>query len=485
MQRAAAAAAGEVARRFGQRLRERGAAVYAGPGNNGGDAWAVAGMLGRAGVRTRVAATGEPRSAEARAEREGALPHVESEPPSGAEGVVIDGVLGIGAAGPPTGQAAAAIAAMARARDQGARVVALDVPSGLDATTGAAAGAVAADLTITFGAVKRGLLVARAHAGTIVVVDIGFAPAAGDAFPVLATAAWVAERLPAIAADAHKGTRRYVAVVGGAPGMAGAAVLATRAALASGVGIARAVVAPESVGAVQGLVPEALASPWPVGGDALETTIAGWAHAVLLGPGLGRSTSTRRLVEEVLTAWRGPVVLDADALNVFEGDGPALARLLGRRPAILTPHVAEFARLAGCTVADALDRRFDAGVELAAALGATVLLKGVPTVIAAPDGRRVVSATGAPALATGGSGDVLGGVAVTLLAQTEDALAAAGIAARVHGHAAERATGRKPGRAVTLAAVLRALPGAWALRPPPRRFPVLATIGAPPGAGGP
>jgi NAD(P)H-hydrate epimerase len=262
-------------------------------------------------------------------------------------------------------------------------------------------------------------------------------------------------------------------------------VLATRAALASGAGIARAVVAPESVGAVQALVPEALASPWPVGGVALGAAIAGWAHAVLLGPGLGRSPGTRRLVEEVLAAWRGPVVLDADALNVFEGDVPALARLLDGRPAILTPHVAEFARLSGGTVADALDRRFDAGVDLAAAVGATVLLTGVPTVIAAPDGRRVVTATGSPALATGGSGDVLGGIAVTLLAQTGDALAAAALAAWVHGSAAERATGRRPARAVTLAAVLRALPAAWALRSSPPRFPVLATIGAPPGADGP
>jgi NAD(P)H-hydrate epimerase len=288
----------------------------------------------------------------------------------------------------------------------------------------------------------------------------------------------VAARVPPIAADAHKGTRRYVAVVGGGAGMAGAAVLALRAALASGVGIAKAVVAPESVAAVQTLVPEALAAPWPDGGEALAATIGGWAHAVLVGPGLGRSDRTRRLVDALLAAWAGPVVLDADALTLFQGDVPTLTRLLAGRPALLTPHVAEFARLAGGTASDALDRRFDAGLELARATAATVLLKGVPTVVSAPDGRRLVSATGTPALATGGSGDMLGGIAATLLAQTGDALLAGAAAAWVHGRSAELAERGRGTRGVSLARVVAALPGAWRVPRRTPRYPVLAVLPA-------
>jgi NAD(P)H-hydrate epimerase len=286
----------------------------------------------------------------------------------------------------------------------------------------------------------------------------------------------LAAHLPRIAADAHKGTRRYVAVVGGGAGMAGAAALAVRAALASGVGIVRALVAPESVPALQALAPEALSGPWPEDAGALERTVASWAHALLVGPGLGQSPQTRALVETILARWHGPVVLDADALNLFAGDVPQLASLLAGRPALVTPHVAEFARLAGGTASDALARRFDTGAELAARLQAVVLLKGVPTVLAAPDGRRLVTATGTPALATGGSGDVLGGIAATLLAQTPDPLVAGALAAWFHGRAAERATRGRPARGASLARVLAALPHVWRVPVASPRYPVLASL---------
>ena len=197
---------------------------------------------------------------------------------------------------------------------------------------------------------------------------------------------------------------------------------------------------------------------------------------MLVGPGLGMSERTRGLVEALLTRWRGPVVLDADALNVFAGDAAILARLLDGRPALLTPHVAEFARLAGGTPEDALARRFDAGLGLASALGSTVLLKGVPTVISEPGGRRAVSAAGTAALATGGSGDLLGGIAATLLAHTGDAFAAAACAAWVHGRAAELATRARPVRGTTLDHVLAELPNAWTPPRAPPRYPALATV---------
>lgn len=479
MQRAAAAAAGEITRRYGALARARGVALFAGTGNNGGDAWALAGMLGRLGLQARVAALGEPRTPEARAERDDAAPFVQAGDPEGGEGVAVDGILGIGAAGPPHGPAAAAVARVNGYRARGARVVALDLPSGVDATTGAASDAVVADLTVTFGAMKRGLLVARGHAGRIVVVDVGFAPPDGPpTAPVLLTGRWVRARLPAIPVDAHKGVRRHLLVVGGGAGMAGAAVLAARAALASGAGIVKIAAAPESVAAVQQLVPEALAAAWPYDAAAAGALVSGWPHALLVGPGLGNTPRTRRLVEELLTAWRGPVVLDADALNAFAGDAHALRDLLGGRAALLTPHVAEFARLAGGSAADALARRFDVGAELAERVGATVLLKGIPTVVSGADGARLVSATGTAALGTGGSGDLLGGVAATLLAQSGDALAAGALAAWTHGRAAEIATRGRPVRGVPLRRVLAALGRAWPTGTPTPRYPVLATVRA-------
>ncbi|HEX6631948.1 MAG TPA: NAD(P)H-hydrate epimerase, partial [Gemmatimonadaceae bacterium] len=197
MQRAGAAAAAEIARRYPRRLRD-GVLLLAGGGNNGGDAWVVARALAAAGVRCRVHEVVPARTDDARAERELALPLVECTAdgdgttfPVGTR-LLIDGLLGTGASGAPRGAVADAIAHAARLRAGGAAVVALDVPSGLDATTGAAEGALVADLTLTFGALKRGLLVARAHAGRIVLLDIGLVAGEGgdDAPPPRLVDGW-------------------------------------------------------------------------------------------------------------------------------------------------------------------------------------------------------------------------------------------------------------------------------------------------------
>jgi hydroxyethylthiazole kinase-like uncharacterized protein yjeF len=378
-----------------------------------------------------------------------------------------------------------AIATIFDLRSRGATVVALDVPSGLDASTGVAEHAVRADLTLTFGTVKRGLLVDRARCGALVVLDIGLGAHADidDGAPSVVDARWVAAELTPIPADAHKGTRKRVAIVGGAEGMAGAAVLAARGAARSGVGMVKLVVAPPSVAIVQEAEPAALAARWPSYEVALRQDITDWADAVAIGPGLGRSEETRALVERILRAWRGPVVLDADGLNVFGGDVGALRRLLAGRSALLTPHPLEFARLAGVDVEHVVGARFDIGRDLAAQSSATVLLKGSPTVVTSDSGRQLVSAAGTPALATAGSGDVLTGIAATLLAQIGDALTAGAAAAWAHGRAAELAhgtpdTARRTPRGVTLEDILAALAGAWELDTRPPRYPVLLELPA-------
>ena len=473
MQRAGAAAAGEIARLLRQSTT-RSTLIYAGSGNNGGDGWVVARSLAAGGTRVVVVPVGDTRTDDSRAER--AL--AEAEPlvevvafddharaaDAGAPAVVVDALLGTGTRGAPRDAVATAIGWIARARSHGSTVVSLDIPSGVDADDGAAEHAVRADVTLTFGTIKRGLLIARGVAGRIVLLDIGLARgesgAEGDV--ALVTAPWVRSLIPAFPADAHKGTRMKLVIVGGQVGMAGAPVIAARAAMRSGIGMVRLVVAPENVAVVQASEPHALASAWPAEREGgWGGLIGGWADVVLIGPGLGGSRNSRELVERLLRSWRGPVVLDADALNIFKGEPGALGALLGGRPALLTPHVVEFSRLSGIESADVLARRFEVGVELARTVGAAILLKGVPTIVTAPDGTRLVSAAGTPALAAAGSGDLLGGIAATLLGQLGDAKRAGAAAAWVHGRAAEIAERLREARGVTLTDIEDAIGRVW------------------------
>jgi ADP-dependent NAD(P)H-hydrate dehydratase / NAD(P)H-hydrate epimerase len=475
MQRAGEAAASEIARAY---PLEWGAAVnvFTGPGNNGGDGWVVARALASGGARVFVREAGEPRSEESKAERALAVPMVtqgESDDPR----LVIDALLGVGAKGAPRDEIAACIARIASARANGATVVSLDVPSGLDAESGSSNGAVQADLTISFGTLKRGLAIARGHAGRVLVCDIGLGEPPDDAMPQLVDARWVRAHVPRIGADAHKGSRKKLIIIGGQIGMAGAPMLAARAAMRSGIGMVRLVVARDNLAVVQAGVPEALARAWPETADEVEDVITSWADGVVIGPGLGSSYGSRTLIERVLREYRGPVVLDADALNVYAGESEQLGELIGERPALLTPHPAEFARMLGVHINDVLARRFGIGVELAQRTRAAVLLKGVPTVVSEVSGRRFVSCAGTPVLAAAGSGDLLSGIAGTLLTQMGDAPVAGACAAWAHGRAAEIA-GRGQVRGVTLADIDSALRDVWNEQLPALVPPVLADLPA-------
>lgn len=481
MQRAGAAAAGVIARLHAERPRAP-VLVYAGPGNNGGDGWVVARALATAGVRVHVVAVGEARTDDSRAERALAEPLVQIGHCDGAT-LVVDALLGTGTKGAPRGSIADAVAEIARARADGATVISLDIPSGVDTDTGDATGAVRADITLTFGTMKRGLLIARESAGRIIVLDIGLTGDAGsggsDALPLLATDRWVRAMVPPIPADAHKGTRKKLVIIGGQVGMAGAPMLAARAAMRSGIGMVRLVVARENLPVVQGSTPHALARAWPgESAGELDDTMGEWADGVLIGPGLGTTPQSRALVERVLRAWRGPVVVDADALNVFKGDASTLGALLAGRPALLTPHPVEFSRLANVSPGEVLARRFDIGVELARSAHAAVLLKGVPTVVSNAEGARRVSAAGTPALAAAGSGDLLAGIAATLLSQIGDPLVAGACAAWVHGRAAELAEDGRGPRGVALEDVEHAIARVWREGEVPARYPVLADLPA-------
>jgi ADP-dependent NAD(P)H-hydrate dehydratase / NAD(P)H-hydrate epimerase len=482
MQRAGAAAAAEIALRFRDRLAH-GVMIFAGPGNNGGDAWVTARALAATGVVVRVIEPVPAKTPDAVAERALSLRLIGvddlARAPDGGEQIVVDGLLGTGASGEPRGPIGDAIAVIARLRGRGALVVALDVPSALDATTGAATDhTLIADLTLTFGAMKRGLLVARRHCGEIAVLDIGLVAGETENVPLLVDEAWVAAQLPSIPPDAHKGTRKKLAIIGGAQGMAGAAILAARAALRSGVGMVKLVLDGDSLASAQQAEPQALGALWPTTAEAFRRDVGDWADAVVIGPGLGRGDTSRALLDLTLASWSGPTVLDADALTLFEGRIDDLAARLAGRAAVLTPHPVEFARLAGIEPRDVLDQRFDVGRSVSSRLGATVLLKGVPTIIFAAD-RRLASATGTPLLATGGSGDVLSGIVGTLLAQLGEPTTAAAIGAWIHGRAAERVPTSGDGvRGPSLDEVLNELRDGWLLDTRPTRYPVLAELPA-------
>lgn len=476
MRRAGEAAAVEIVRAYPEAIGAP-VTIYVGPGNNGGDGWVVARALAERGVRVFVFEAGESRSEESKEARSRALPLV-SRGESPDARLAVDALLGIGSKGAPRGEIADCIARIVTARERGAAVIAIDAPSGLDADTGSAEGAVRADLTLTFGTLKRGLAIARGNAGRIVVLDIGLGDSSLDAgTPLLVDARWARAHVPPISAEAHKGTRRKLIIIGGDIGMAGAPMLAARAAMRSGIGMARLVVRRANVPVVQAAVPEAPARAWPESDDEVLSTIAGWADAVVIGPGLGATLGSRALVDRVLRGFRGPVVLDADALNVFANEAEELGALIGDRAALLTPHPAEFARLLGVHINDVLAQRFEIGAELAARTRASVLLKGVPTVVSSAKGERLVSCAGTPVLAAAGSGDLLSGIAGTLIAQIGDALTAGACAAWVHGRAAEIA-GRGHVRGVTLSNIDRALRRVWHERVHALVPPVLAELPA-------
>jgi NAD(P)H-hydrate epimerase len=463
MRRAGNRAASVIRSKY-QKATQKGALVFAGSGNNGGDGWVVAEALARAGIQTRIIETGAPRSEEAIAARNSALQangiRIDTTP--GEQALVIDALLGTGSSGAPRGEIANAIRTIQELRSSGAMIVALDLPSGLDATSGAHEGAVIAGATISFGVAKRGHLIAREVCGEITVVDIGLrGEALMNTLPLLVDLEWAQSRIPKIPVDAHKGTRKRLAVIGGSSGMAGAAILSGQGALRSGIGLLRVYCAPESLASVNAAIPAAISRAWPQSPDELNDMTSN-VDCIAIGPGLGNNSSSRDLVERVLLAWNGPAVLDADALNVFSGDTESLGKLLDARDAVLTPHPAEMGRLIGVDTSEVLANRFDIGVDVAKSLNAAVLLKGSPTIVFSPTGSRYVIASGTAALATGGSGDVLTGIIGTLLAQMDSspdrASHAAATGAFVHGRAAEKC---RYVRGITLEDILQTLPVVW------------------------
>lgn len=407
--------------------------VLAGPGNNGGDAYVVARALQEQGVRVVLVSVAEPDrlpadAARARAAWLAAGGQICRDFIGKQWALVVDGLFGIGLARPIEGVYADWIG---RVNAMACPVLALDLPSGLDADTGCLPGPVVrATHTATFIALKPGLLTLDGpdHCGCIEVFDLGLSlpPAAGHEI----TPACFAQFLQPRRRNVHKGHFGAAGVIGGARGMTGAGVLAARAALRLGAGKVFLGLLDDGGWPVDPLYPEIMIRP---PGD-----LHLMAEVLALGPGLGTSDTAQQHLRRALT-FGGPLVLDADALNLI-AEHPALQTLLAQRqPAtVITPHPVEAARMLRVSVGAIQADRLASARELAERFRVVAVLKGCGSLVVAPDGTWFINASGNPGMATGGMGDVLTGLLLALLAQAWSPICAALAAVHLHGCAADQ-----------------------------------------------
>ncbi|GBC95342.1 Bifunctional NAD(P)H-hydrate repair enzyme Nnr [bacterium HR16] len=467
--------------RFGS-WRGKRALVLCGGGNNGGDGMVVARHAVQRGAEALVVLVADPAKVTGdaltnlRIVQKLELPlHVLRSIDelrdlwAGGWDIVVDALLGIGV----TGEVRGLIGEVIRFFEGcAAPVVAVDVPSGIDADTGAVCGcAMRARLTVTFGAMKVGLAVypGAEYAGEVVVADIGIPAAVVEQANVprrLITREQVREWLPARPPDAHKGHFGHVLVVGGSVGLAGAPMMAAEAALRVGAGLCSVAVPQGIYAAAASTLREAMVHPLP---DAPEgclsaesigamTPLLQRANVLAIGPGWSTHPPAREGLRKLLAVARVPCVIDADALNCIALEPDLLPA--EHPPMVLTPHPGEMARLMNTDTATVQSNRLEMARQAAQRFRAVVVLKGARTVIATPEGRIRVNPTGNAGMATGGSGDVLTGAVAGLLAQGLDVEQSAVAGVYIHGLAGDLAA-QEVGTAGLIAGdIIRCLPEA-------------------------
>lgn len=463
--------------------------LLAGRGNNGGDAFAAARFLKEAGLSVSVWLAGSANDVKGDALRH--LSRMKSAGvalrelplredwdealryPMGAD-LLVDGVLGTGSSGPARGPAAGAIEYI-NAQARHALVVAIDIPSGLNADTGSAEGeTVRADVTVTMGLPKRGLVEPEAleYTGVVEVVDLGIPE------EFIAQLTPVEDRELIYSTDlrplftrrrrgSHKGEYGHVLLIGGARGYTGAIALAARAALRSGAGLVTVLTPAGIAPVVAGSVLEAMVLPAPeTNTGSLDAGLwAEWRQrvdtfqAVLIGPGLSRHPQSLTLVRHLVHEYNGPLVLDADALSVLEGQAHFISKRRG--PSVITPHPGELAKLMARETVEVQKDRRAAALAAAAKTEATVVLKGAGTLVARTGRPLQINLTGNPGMATGGSGDVLAGLLTGLLGQGLEPYDAARAAVYLHGRAGDTAALRKSQAGLTAMDLVDELPYAF------------------------
>jgi NAD(P)H-hydrate epimerase len=458
--------------------------VLCGSGNNGGDGFVAARLLGQEGVDSQVLLLGpaDKLTRDAAVNRQRAIESgvpitevldsaaldAESETIFGAD-VVIDAILGTGLSGEVRGLAREAIEMVNREAEY---VVAVDAPSGLDGDTGQILGVcVQAMATVTFGLPKRGhfLMPGREYVGSLAVVDIGFPREAVseegirvETFDELLGASLLPDR----PMDAHKWTCGHCVLVAGSTGMTGAAALASDGALHVGAGLTT-LCCPASLNPILEIkLTETMTKPMP---ETEEGSFSGYAEApilemiqtaasVIVGPGISQVAETSSLVRSLVPKIEKPLVIDADGLNAYAG-GKKFQHAPEVLP-VITPHLGELCRITGADKDEIEKDRIEAARKCAKDLDVVVLLKGLPTLIANPDGDVTINSSGSNALATAGSGDVLTGVIGGLLAQGLNPYDAARLGAYLHGAAGDLAAETYGFRSVVAGDVLAMLPQA-------------------------
>ncbi|HAL93014.1 MAG TPA: hypothetical protein DCM68_08340 [Verrucomicrobia bacterium] len=451
--------------------------LLAGPGNNGGDAFAAALYLKEIGMHPEVwlACPKEKLRGPAKAffehmvqdgipwremvgEKAWASLSLEPLPPF----ILVDALLGTGAKGEPTGDIRRAVDYL-RTRSPFSLVVAADIPTGMNADTGALAEcAVQADVTVAMGFPKAGMAAPEAMEalGSLVLAYIGLPAELAEAMPDAAPGLqWISRPdvrriLPRRRHDSHKGTYGRALLLGGSARYPGAIVLAAAGAARSGAGLVDVSTVAEAMGPLVARVPEAIARADLSAEIALENPAA-----ILAGPGLGRDPEARRLVARLLRETPCPLVLDADAISVLEGKPEAIRPCA--QPVILTPHPGELAKLLGVDVSQIQKDRPAAAREAAERTGAVVVLKGAGTLVAKTGHPTWINLTGNPGMACGGSGDVFAGLLAGLLAQGIPPYEAAAVAAWLHGTAGDIAAMRMTQYALKAGDIVHALPEAF------------------------
>ncbi|MBI1920543.1 MAG: NAD(P)H-hydrate dehydratase [Geobacter sp.] len=465
MEKAGQGCVDEILARFGQG-GDRLAAIVAGKGNNGGDGFVIARLLRKAGwdVRVLVLARREEITGDAKANldrldgsdlvfcdpEKGLKPHA-GELGKGAT-VIVDALLGTGLRSEVRGKYAEAIAAMNRA---GQPVLAVDIPSGVDAGTGRVLGtAVRASVTVTFAAFKVGHLLSpgREHCGELCQVDIGIPSRVVEEAPGIEMVdgnlarTLLRRRTP----NAHKGDFGHCLIVAGATGKTGAAAMTANSAVRTGSGLVTLAVPASLNHILEVKTTEAMTMPlhdagtgwladqaWPVIADILPGK-----DSVAVGPGIGRNSETASLVRRLVEEVDKPLVIDADGLNAIAENVEVLKRKRSSA-LVLTPHPGEMARLSGMTIAEIERDRLAAAADFAGRFGVFLILKGAGTVVATPDGAISINASGNPGMASGGMGDVLTGVIVSLLGQGYQPVDACRLGVYIHGYAADLVASEK------------------------------------------
>lgn len=469
-------------------IRKTSVLVFAGKGNNGGDGLVVARLLKKKGISCEVFLAGRKDQVKGDALRNlsaflrlrgrvteiidaSALALVQEK--IARCGLIVDALLGTGLNAPVQGLMAALIDLITAS---GVPVVAVDIPSGLDADRGQPLGtAVQAELTVTFGYPKLGHIVhpGATHVGRLIVVDIGIVPEAIAAVrpqTTLLTAEAVGALVHVRQPEAHKGDFGHLLVLAGARGKSGAALLCSSAALRVGTGLVT-LAGPGSLNTVfSSVLIEAMTIPLPERSDGSlsldEEALAGALRgksAVAFGPGIGVSIDTIALTRWLLTHSERPMVIDADGLNCLATDTSILRD--AQVPVVLTPHPGEMARLLKTSNAEVQTQRLEVARVFAGQYRCYLVLKGAQTVIAAPDGRAWINATGNPGMASGGMGDVLTGILGGLLAQGYPPEEACALGVFLHGYAGDLAVQEKGEAGILARDLIERLPnGLRALR---------------------